>query len=135
MFDYDWFFGRTFDQQKLAARQRVARRQFPQLDESACTTDTAYQEFLQALECRVVIYMRDGFSYELKDLLTEVDSKSQLTFECEPVEEPYKVGVFVACVPFEEIVRVEVFAVHPEQKPENRPLISGFRGGSRDEAK
>jgi hypothetical protein len=45
-----------------------------------------------------------------------------------PVDERYKVGAFVVTVPFEEIVRVEVFAVHPTEKPDDLPQITGFRG-------
>jgi hypothetical protein len=56
-----------------------------------------------------------------------VDSKSHLVFECAPVDEHYKVGAFVVTVPFEEIVRVEAFAVHPDEKPEDLPQITGFR--------
>jgi len=33
----------------------------------------------------------------------------------------------VVAVPFDDIVRVEIFAVHPSEKPENLPLITGFR--------
>ncbi len=68
----------------------------------------------------------DGFSYEVKQF-AEVNSKSHLVFECEPVDEQYKVGAFVVTVPFEEIVRVEVFSVHPSEKPDDMPQITGFR--------
>ena len=44
------------------------------------------------------------------------------------VDDHYKVGAFVVSLPFEEIVRVEVFAVHPDEKPEDVPQITGFRG-------
>ena len=57
----------------------------------------------------------------------DVGLKGMLTFECEPVDEQYKVGAFVVSVLFEEIVRVEVFAVHPSEKPEDTPMITGFR--------
>ena len=33
---------------------------------------------------------------------------------------------------FEEIVRVEVFAVHPSEKPEDMPVITGFRSAPSD---
>ena len=65
-------------------------------------------------------------SYEVADLC-EVETRSHLVFECAPVDEQYKVGSFVVTVPFEEVVRVEVFAVHPSEKPEEAPQITGFR--------
>jgi hypothetical protein len=43
------------------------------------------------------------------------------------VDDHYKVGSFVVSVPFEDVVRVEVFAVHPQEKPGDAPLITGFR--------
>ena len=43
------------------------------------------------------------------------------------MDDHYKVGAFVVSVPFEEIVRVEVYAVHPDEKPEDLPQITGFR--------
>jgi hypothetical protein len=46
------------------------------------------------------------------------------------VDEHYKVGAFVVTVPFDELVRVEVYAVHPSEKPENSPQITGFRASS-----
>ncbi|MFQ5591080.1 MAG: hypothetical protein ACE5HE_07960, partial [Phycisphaerae bacterium] len=79
------------------------------------------------LETRVLIYLRDGFSYEVKQI-ADVRAKSHLVFECEPIDEQYKVGAFIVTVPFEEIVRVEVFAVHPNEKPVDWPQITGFRG-------
>ena len=75
--------------------------------------------------------MRDGFSYELKQI-ADVDTKSHLVFECVPVDEQYKVGAFIVTVPFEELVRVEVYAVHPTEKPEDLPQITGFRVGPGD---
>ena len=82
--------------------------------------------FVSELEDRTLIYLRDGFSYEVREF-AEVSSKSHLAFECEPVDEHYKVGAFVVTVLFEEIVRVEVFAVHPDEKPNDSPQITGFR--------
>ncbi len=124
MFDYDWFSGTPFKQQKDDARLRCARKHFP--DVSPDNPTDAFTRFRDELETRVLIYLRDGFSYELKEL-AGVDSRSQLTFECEPVDDHYKVGSFVVAVPFDDIVRVEVFAVHPSEKPEDMPLITGFR--------
>lgn len=124
MFDYDWFAGVHFEQHRLDAIRRCARRRFP--EEDLDNPGDACRQFMDELETRVLIYLRDGFSYELKEL-SDVDSRAHLTFECEPVDEHYKVGAFVVSVPFDDIVRVEVFAVHPSEKPEDMPLITGFR--------
>ncbi len=43
-----------------------------------------------------------------------------------PADEAYKVGCFVVTIPFDDICRVEIFAVHPEEKPEDMPSIKGF---------
>ncbi len=128
MFDYDWFEGTPYQQQMDDARWRCAMHRFPEVDRDAADNHKEFQEFLDKLEVRTLIYPRDGFSYELKDL-ADVDSKSHLTFECEPIDDHYKVGAFVVAVPFDDIVRVEVFAVHPTEKPEDMPLITGFRSG------
>jgi len=138
IFDYDWFKGPSFEQQKHEARQRCAQKKFPDLSAEQAASDPSYQSFLDELEVRVLIYLRDGFSYEMKELVN-LGSVSSLTFECEPLDEHYKVGAFVVSLPFEEIVRIEIFAVHPSQKPEDMPLITGFRmspselGPSREE--
>jgi len=126
MFDYDWFRGRAFEQQKHDAKVRCARKHFP--NDNPEHPGEAYRRFFDELEARVLIYLRDGFSYEFKEL-ANVSTGSHLTFECEPVDEHYKVGAFVVAVPFEDIVRVEVFAVHPSEKPEDVPLITVFCGG------
>ncbi len=136
MFDYDWFSGRAFEQQKHEAKLRCAMKHYPDVDPDNPTGP--FRDFLDELEARVLIYLRDGFSYELKEL-ANVESRSHLTFECEPVDDHYKVGAFVVAVPFEEIVRVEIYAVHPKEKPEDVPLITGFRtspdsSASRDES-
>lgn len=126
MFDYDWFHGHPFQQQQFEAKQRCAVAHFPDLSPDELDNDPEVSHFLDELEIRKLIYLRDGFSYELKSI-AEVASKSHLTFECEPVDEQYKVGSFVVAVPFEDIARVEVFAVHPSEKPEDLPAITGFR--------
>ncbi|MBU0717504.1 MAG: hypothetical protein KJ749_04580 [Planctomycetes bacterium] len=126
MFDYDWFHGPAYDHQCLVAAQRCTLRHFPDRDETTLDSDPEMGDFQSELELRTLIYLRDGFSYEIKQF-AEVPSKSHLVFECEPVDDHYKVGAFVVTVPFEEIVRVEVFAVHPSEKPEDMPQITGFR--------
>ncbi len=126
MFDYDWFHGPAFAQQQEDAKWRCTRKHFPHLRPEALKDDPSAHAFYRSLEVRRLVYLRDGFSYELKDM-ADVNSKAHLTFECEPVDEHYKVGSFIVSVPFEEVVRVEVFAVHPAEKPEDTPLITGFR--------
>lgn len=126
MFDYDWFRGPSFQQQKHDARMRCACKHFP--NDKPDEPTEAFKRFFDEIELRVLIYLRDGFSYEFKEL-ANVASGTHLTFECEPVDEHYKVGAFVVAVPFDDIVRIEVFAVHPTEKPEDVPLITGFRSG------
>lgn len=129
MFDYDWFHGPAFEQQKHDAILRCVSRKFPDDDAVEAPEDSPCAQFRDELETRVLLHLRDGFSYEVREF-SAVDSKSNLTFECEPVDEHYKVGAFVVTVPFEDIVRIEVFAVHPTEKPEDTPLITGFRSAS-----
>jgi hypothetical protein len=122
MFDYDWFTGTAFEKQREQARQRCTARHFP----DASPDSRECKKFHDELEVRTLIYLRDGFSYEMKELV-DVGIRNLLTFECEPLDDQYKVGAFVVSVLFEEIVRVEVFGVHPKEKPEDMPLIQGFR--------
>ncbi len=126
MFDYDWFHGTQFDEQRSEAQWRCAFRKFPDMDHEDAMENDEFRSFSEALRIRTLIYLRDGFSYELKGL-AEVSSKSHLVFECEPVDDQYRVGSFVVSVPFDDISRVEVFAVHPEEMPEDMPSITGFR--------
>jgi hypothetical protein len=127
MFDYDWFHGQAYQEQVDEAKYRCGIMKFPDLDPTEAQESEEAQKFFGQLEVRTLIYLRDGFSYEVKGI-AEVSSKSHLVFECMPVDERYKVGAFVVTVPFEEIVRVEVFAVHPTEKPDDLPQITGFRG-------
>lgn len=126
MFDYDWFYGSQFERQQEEARWRCALHRFPDLTRDHGLSDANFRKFFEEIEIRRLVYLRDGFSYEIKQL-AEVESKSHLTFECEPVDDQYKVGSFVVGVPFDEIVRVEVYAVHPAEKPDDMPMITGFR--------
>ncbi len=127
MFNYDWFHGEALQQQYAEAKRRCVIARFPDLDPQQEEPEEEVTKFKSELETRVLVYLRDGFSYEVKEI-AEVGSKSHLVFECEPIDEQYKVGAFVVTVPFEEIVRVEVFAVHPTEKPVDWPQITGFRG-------
>ncbi|MGB2987545.1 MAG: hypothetical protein WBE26_16900, partial [Phycisphaerae bacterium] len=126
MFDYDWFHGAAYQQQKQEAKWRCALHHFPDVDPEHAREHKELMEYHSGLEERTLIYLRDGFSYEIKQI-ANVNSKSHLVFECMPVDEQYKVGAFVVTVPFEELVRVEVFAVHPGEKPDDLPQITGFR--------
>ena len=126
MFNHDWFHGAPFDQQKREAKWRCALQHFPDVDPQQAREHEAVMKFHDGLEARTLIYLRDGFSYEVRGI-ADVSSKSHLVFECVPVDEQYKVGTFVVTVPFDEIVRVEVFAVHPVEKPDDMPQITGFR--------
>ena len=116
MFDYDWFHGHQFEEQHAEAKWRCASRRFPDVTVENAESNAEFAEFAEGLRTRTLVYLRDGFSYELKDIAT-VQSKAHLTFECEPVDDQYKVGVFVISVPFEDIVRVEIFAVPPAFDP------------------
>jgi len=127
MFDYDWFHGSAYHEQQQQARVRCTLKHFPDADLKSIQKNKEQRRFYDELVVRSLVYLRDGFSYELKEL-ADIDSKAHCTFECEPVDEHYKVGAFIVSVPFDDIVRVEVFAVHSSQKPEDVPLITGFRG-------
>ena len=126
VFDYDWFHGTRFEDQRAEARIRCALRRFTELDRDAALDNQEFIEACENLRTRTLVYLRDGFSYELKEII-DVASKAHLTFECEPVDDHYKVGAFVISVPFDDIVRVEVFAVHPDEMPDDMPAITGFR--------
>lgn len=126
MFDYDWFHGTAFEQQQEEAKWRCVHTRFSDVDRDRAHEHEGAKQFHSELEVRTLVYLRDGFSYEVKQI-ANVTSKSHLLFECMPVDEHYKVGAFVVTVPFEEIVRVEVFAVHPSEKPDDYPQITGFR--------
>jgi hypothetical protein len=126
MFNHDWFNGMPYAQQIDEARWRCTLRHFPDADPETRDENEELLQFFSELDVRTLIYLRDGFSYEVRDI-ADVPSKSHLVFECVPVDEHYKVGAFVVTVPFEEIVRLEVFAVHPSEKPDDLPQITGFR--------
>ena len=126
MFSYDWFHGAPYHEQVEEAKGRCAVNHFPDLEPEQRNEHEGIQRIYSELEVRTLIYLRDGFSYEIKQF-ADVGSKTHLVFECMPVDDQYKVGAFVVSLPFEEIVRVEVFAVHPKEKPEDFPQITGFR--------
>ncbi len=125
VFNFDWWFGSAFHERVFEAKRRCAMSHFPDLDPDTADEDEKYSKFFDELEARTIVYLRDGFSYEVKDIIHN-PTTTTLTFECMSADEAYKVGSFVVTVPFEEVVRVEVFAVHPSEKPEDMPSIKGF---------
>ncbi len=126
MFNHDWFHGPAFQEQQDEARWRCALNHYPDVPQDERAEHEGLRKLVEDLDIRMLIYLRDGFSYEVKEI-ADVPSKSHLVFECVPVDEHFKVGAFVVSVPYEEIVRVEVFAVHPNERPEEYPQITGFR--------
>ncbi len=127
LFNYDWWFSGGYLDQVNEAKRRCARLRFPDAKPEATDETPACREFYDGLEARTVLYLRDGFSYEVKTLVPKSDTVC-LTFECMPADEAYKVGCFVVRVPYDDIVRVEVYAVHQSEKPEDMPAIKGFAG-------
>ena len=127
LFNHDWWFGGAFASRIEEAKRRCARLHFPDADPKAAEKDKDFQQFLTEVEARTILYLRDGFSYEVKEIIP-LDTCGSLAFECAPADEAYKVGAFVVTVPFDDIVRVEIFAVHPREKPEDMPSIKGFAG-------
>jgi len=134
IFNFDWFSGPAYAAQRLQARQRVIRKRFPDVPLEELDQHADAAGFYNELEARTLLYLRDGFSYEMKELVDIGQRNNVLTFECEPIDDQYKVGAFIVSVPNDEIVRVEVYAVHPKEKPEDVPLITGFRGAPPDAA-
>jgi hypothetical protein len=125
LFNYDWWFDGAFEKRLEEAKHRCARNHFPHPEPEKAGDEAGYKEFFGQLEARTILYLRDGFSYEIKEIIKQSNTAA-LTFECMPADEAYKVGCFVVTVPFEDIVRVEIFAVHPREKPEDLPSIKGF---------
>jgi hypothetical protein len=126
-FDHDWWFGGAFERHLEETRRACTALKFPDAGAFDPRADGKPSRFFAELETRTVIYLRDGFSYELKRLVN-LGSAAFLSFECVPTEESYKVGAFVVSVGFEEVCRVETFAVHPDEKPDETPAIKGFGG-------
>lgn len=126
MFNFDWFHGPGLRRQIDEAKRRCARNKFPDADKRRKGNGkNEQQEYLDALETRIILYLKDGLSYEMKEMV-DIGISSALAFECTPVDENYQVGAYVIVVPFEDIARVEVFAVHPDDKPQDNIRIPGF---------
>jgi len=126
MFDYDWWHGPALQRQLEQAKDKCVQKQFPDADLGSVDPDSEVGRFKSDVEARILIYLRDGFSYEIAEIV-DVGSRSYLTVECVPGDDAYRVGTFVVAIPFDEIVRVEVFAVHNRDKPSDAPHITGFR--------
>lgn len=127
MFNFDWFHGSGLQRQVDEAKRRCARKKYPQSKDG--NGSAAAAAYMKALETRIILYLKDGLSYEMKEMV-DIGTSSALAFECVPVDESYQVGAFVVLVPFEDISRVEVFAVHPDDKPSESLRIPGFRAAS-----
>lgn len=130
MFNYDWFHGSGLCRQIEEAKLRCAAKTFP----DARTRETGngspeFGKYLEQLETRIILYLKDGLSYEMREI-ADIGISSALAFECMPVDENYQVGAYVIVVPFEDIARIEVFAVHPDDKPQENIRIPGFRASS-----
>ncbi|MBN2448465.1 MAG: hypothetical protein JXO22_17190 [Phycisphaerae bacterium] len=131
MFNYDWFHGTGLQSQIDEAKRRCAVQHFADADDQPEPGTPDYQEYLAALDSRIILYLKDGLSYEMKEM-ANIGTSSALAFECVPVDENYTVGAYVIVVPFEDIARVEVFAVHPDDRPVENLRIPGFRSGSNE---
>jgi hypothetical protein len=127
MFNYDWFHGAGLQRQVEEAKNRCAAKKFP--DAKQGNGSSEYLEYRSELETRTILYLKDGLSYEMREM-AEMGISSALAFECVPVDENYQVGAYVIVVPFEDIARVEVFAVHPDEKPEENIRIPGFKSAA-----
>lgn len=132
MFNYDWFHGSGLSRQIEEAKDRCTARHFPDYRKKRKGNgDAKHQKYRDELETRIILYLKDGLSYEMREI-ADIGINSALAFECTPVDENYQVGAYVIVVPFEDIARVEVFAVHPEDKPQDNIRIPGFRAGAAD---
>lgn len=126
MFDYDWFNGGGLQSLVDEAKRRCAVKKYPGEDGGLTDEQLGYMD---QLDTRIILHLKDGLTYELSEL-ADVGMHAALAFECVPVDENYKVGAIVIVVPFEDVARVEVFAVHPDERPMETLRIPGFRAGS-----
>jgi len=128
MFNYEWFHNGGLQRLIEEAKDRCTAKKFTDASPpgNGSPERTAYRD---SLETRVILYMRDGLTYEMKEM-TETGMSSALAFECVPVDDGYKVGAIVIVAPYDDIARVEVFAVHPDEKPQDNIRIPGFRSAA-----
>lgn len=131
MFNYDWFNNGGLQHQIAEAKQRCAKRRAAKLAEQRGGAGPDPVQMTGELETRTILYLKDGLSYEMREI-AHIGTSSALAFECVPVDENYQVGAYVIVVPFEDITRVEVFAVHPDDKPQENLRIPGFKSGATD---
>src|SRR5262249_59722238 len=68
-FDHDWWYSGGFNRQLDLARECCAANRFPELRKGTPKPDTPATRYLNELETRSVVYLRDGFSYEIKELV------------------------------------------------------------------
>lgn len=129
MFNFDWFHGAGLQRQIEEAKNRCAAKKFPAAKKGKVNGSPEYMAYRNQLETRTILYLKDGLSYEMREI-ADIGISSALAFECVPVDENYQVGAYVIVVPFEDIARVEVFAVHPDDKPAENIRIPGFRTGT-----
>lgn len=128
MFNFDWFHHGGLHRLIEEAKDRCATKKHPATDGSNGQRD-AFEAYRDELTTRIILYMKDGLTYEMKEMV-DIGMSSALTFECMPMDDAYKVGAIVLVVPFEDIARVEVFAVHPDDKPQENLRIGGFRSAA-----
>lgn len=130
MFNYDWFHGTGLRRQIEEAKERCAARKLPDARKSQDGNGSPeYRKYKSELETRTILYLKDGLSYEMREI-ADIGISSALAFECTPVDENYQVGAYVIVVPFEDIARIEVFAVHPDEKPQENVRIPGFKSAA-----
>lgn len=135
MFNYDWFHHGGLTKLLEEARTRCANKKYPEHSgKRNGSVNKDWKEFREQLDTRTILYMKDGLTYEMKEM-AEIGMNSALSFECVPVDDNYRVGSIVLVVPFEDIARVEVFAVHPDDKPQENVRIGGFRSAAADGAR
>jgi hypothetical protein len=125
MFNHDWFHRGGLSKLVEASKRRCTEKHF----ESEEADESDREAYCAVLETRTILYMKDGLTYEMNKLV-DIGQTGCLGFECIPVDESYRVGAIVIVCPFEDIARVEVFAVHPDEKPQEQFRITGFRATS-----
>ncbi len=126
LFNYDWWHGQARQTQIDRAKLRCLRNRYEAAADLNVPADSDEGRYLAELEVHTIVYLRDGFSYEIGDLI-DTETRSYLMCEVIPIEESWQSGGFVVSVPFEDISRVEIFAIHPAKKPQETPHITGFR--------
>lgn len=126
MFNYDWFHNGGLARQIAEAKRRCAAKKLAGQSSSGGNGAAELEAYAAKLDTRVILYMKDGLTYEMKEL-ADIGTSSALAFECTPVDDNYRAGAIVLVAPFEDIARVEVFAVHPDDRPVENFRIPGFR--------